>query len=177
MVFSKVFVGFLTTFGKTKKQKKNNPISKGGSETFQTLFSWFSRRFFWFSFVFFCMFGFLEGFCWFCKNLRENQTTKKTNPISKGGSETFKNFVFLVFPKVLLVFFGFLLYFWFSRRFLLVFKKPSGKPKNQTRPNPWVSFRSQKFQKNIALLRSGVWNALRWVQPPRSAFTSPTVFG
>ena len=36
-------------------------------------------------FVFFCMFGFLYLFILFCKNLRENQKTKKTNPYPRVG--------------------------------------------------------------------------------------------
>ena len=83
---------------------------------------WFSRRIF-----------------WFCKNLRENQKNKKQN-ISKGESETFKNFVFVGFPEgcfgVLwfsLVFLGFL------EGFFLFLFKPSGKPK-KTKNKPMGSF-------------------------------------
>ena len=47
-------------------------------------------------------FGFSRRFSWFCKNFREHQQTKNNKSISKGGSETFNNFVLLVFPKVLL---------------------------------------------------------------------------
>ena len=58
------------------------------------------------------LFGFPE--CLFPKNLRENQKTNKTKPISKGGSETSKHFVVLVLPNVSLVFFGLLCYCWLS---------------------------------------------------------------
>ena len=84
------------------------------------MYFWFSRR-----------------ICWFCKNLRENQKNKKNKPISKGGSETFKNFVFLVVPNVLLVFFGFLLYCWFYRVIFCFFLKTFGKTKKQKKPNPY----------------------------------------
>ena len=52
------------------------------------------------------MFGFLEGFVGFVKTFGKTKKTKKN--ISKGESETFKNFVLLVVPNVCLVFFGFL---------------------------------------------------------------------
>ena len=72
--------------------------------------------------VFWVVFGFLL-YCWFSirfflfsKNFRDNQTIKTTKSISKGGSETFKKLVLLVLPKVVLIFFGFLWYFWFSQR-------------------------------------------------------------
>ena len=81
--------------------------------------------FFWFSLVFFGIFGFLEGFFGFVKTFGKTKKTNKNKPISKGESETFKNFVFLVFPNVCLVFFGFLLYFWFSRRFFVFFTSPT----------------------------------------------------
>ena len=107
MVFPKVFL-FLKTLGETKKSKKTNPYPKVGLKPLNILFVWFSRRLFWFSLVFVCIVGFLEGLL-FSNNFRENQKIKKKN-ISKGGSETFKNFVCLVFPKVVLVFFCFLWY-------------------------------------------------------------------
>ena len=62
--------------------------------------------------------GFPEGFLGFLKTFGKTKKTNKTKPISKGG--TFKHFVFLVFPKLFLVFFGFLWYFWFSRSFFKV---------------------------------------------------------
>ena len=61
--FPEGFFGFLKTFGKTKKPNKTKPISKGGSETFKNfVFFWFSRKYFWFSLVFFGIFGFPEAF-------------------------------------------------------------------------------------------------------------------
>ena len=87
------------------------------------------------SLVFVCIFGFLEGFCWLCKNLRENQTNKKN--ISKGGSETFKKPYLLVFPKVFLVFFGCLLYCWFSRKVFVGFVKTFGKTKQTKKTNQY----------------------------------------
>ena len=125
-----------------KQKKKTYP--RVSLKPLKTLYVWFSRRFCWFSLVVFCIFGFLECFVGFVKtlgktkhtkdhnkNLRENQQNKNNKPISKGESETFKNFVFLVFPKCLLVCFGFLLYFWFSRMFCWFCKKPLGKPNIQ----------------------------------------------
>ena len=56
------------------------------------------------------LFGFLvfPKVVWgFLKTFGKTKKTNKTKPIFKGGSETFKNFVFLVFPKVFLVGFVF----------------------------------------------------------------------
>ena len=115
VVFPKVFL-FLKTLGETKKSKKTNPYPKVGLKPLNILFVWFSRRLFWFSLVFVCIVGFLEGLL-FSNNFRENQKIKKKN-ISKGGSETFKNFVCLVFPNVFFCFcFVFFCICWFSRRF------------------------------------------------------------
>ena len=58
---SLMFFGCVKAFGKTKN-KKVKPISKGGSETFNNLVFWCFRSFVWFSLVFFCIFGFPEGF-------------------------------------------------------------------------------------------------------------------
>ena len=129
------------TSGKPKKtnenqENQNNKVFKGFRPTLGyvffllLLFVWFSRRF-------------LEN----QQNIRETQTyqkpfgkTKKTNKknISKGGSETFKNFVFLVFP----IWCG---CFWFSLVCLVfpnvffVFQKLLGQPKkNQTHIQWWV---------------------------------------
>ena len=73
-----------------------------------------------------CLFGFLwlslycwfsRRFVWFSKNLLENNNNKNKQTISKGGSETFKNCVFLclfslcllvVFSLVVFCIFGFL---------------------------------------------------------------------
>ena len=120
LVFSNLCVGFVKkAFGKTSKTNKTNPYPRVGLKPFKNcvflvvpnvllvffgclLYLWFSRRMF-----------------WFCTNLRENNKTNK--PISKGGSETFKNCVVFVFRNVFWVFFGFLLYVWFSRMFCWVF--------------------------------------------------------
>ena len=95
--FLYVFVGFVKTFGKTKKNKKENTYSRVGLKPLKTCLFLFSRRFFWFSLVVFCIFVFSRMFVWFCENLRENQKNKKQN-ISKGGHETFKN-LFFGFPE------------------------------------------------------------------------------
>ena len=60
--------------------------------------------------------GFPEGFFGFLKTFGKTAKTNKTKPISKGGSETFKNLFFLGSPKLFLDFFGFL---WFSLVFLV----------------------------------------------------------
>ena len=71
-----------------------------------------------FSLVFCGIFDFLEGVFCFVKTFGKIKTTK--NNISKGGSETFKQTLFLlVFPKVFLVVFSFL---WFSFVFSVVSK-------------------------------------------------------
>ena len=102
--FSQRFLVFWKPSGKPKNYKKNiytkrkgKKLSKGGSEIFKSFVLLFSRRFFWFSLVVFCIFVFSRMFVWFCENLRENQKNKKQN-ISKGGHETFKN-LFFGFPE------------------------------------------------------------------------------
>ena len=74
---------------------------------------------FWFSLILFCFFGFSYGFCWFLKAFGKTTTTTttthKTNPYPRVGLKPLNTFV--GFPEGFLVFFGFLLYFWFSRRF------------------------------------------------------------
>ena len=96
----------------------------------------FSRRFL--LVVFGCLLYLLfsRWFCWFSKNLRENQTSKNTKPISKGGSETFKHFVLCCFPEGVFVFFGCLLYLLFSRMFVC-FLKTFGKTKQTKKTNPY----------------------------------------
>ena len=98
----------------------------------------FSRRFLFVVFGFLLYFWFSQMFVWFSKNLRENQqTTNKNKPISKGRSETFKNFVCFVFPKVCLVFFGVLLYCLFSLRCCWCSKKTFGKTNKTNKTNPY----------------------------------------
>ena len=93
------------------------------------LYFWFSRRFF-----------------WFFKNLRENPKTKNNKPISKGGSETFKHlFSFFVFPKVFLIFFGFLWYFWFSRTFFGFSKNLRENQKTTKQTYPSVGLKPLTF--------------------------------
>ena len=110
------------TLGKTKKPKffkvSDLPLDMG----LVFLVFWFFQ----------CFFGF-PSFAW------ENQKTKKTKPISKGRSETLKNFGFLVFPNVFLVFFGFLWFFWFFLCFLIFATKPKNIEKTITpkKPNPY----------------------------------------
>ena len=120
----------------------------------KTLFCWFSRRFCWFYFV--CL-VFSKDFG-FVKNLRENKTNKQNKPISKGESETFKNFVLLVFPKVLLVFFGCLLYFWFSRMFCWFCKNLRENQQKQTKTN--ISKGESETFKNFGCL---VFPNIFWV--------------
>ena len=84
-------------------------LFKGGPPSTQN----HSQMFVWFSLVFFGIVGFPKGFCGFLKTFGKTKQPNKTKPISKGGSETFKNFGCLVFPKV---FVGRL---WFSLVFLV----------------------------------------------------------
>ena len=113
--FSRRFVWFdKKTFGKTAK---TNPYPRVGMKPLTTLFFWFSRRCLFVFFGFLWYLRFSRRFVCFGENLREN---RKNKPISKGGYETFKNLFFLVFPNVFLVFFGFLLYWCFSRSFFKV---------------------------------------------------------
>ena len=114
--FSRRFCWFSKNLRENQQNKKRNPYPRVGLKPLNTVCLIFPKVF-WVFFGFLLYFWFSRRFFGFSKNLRENQQNKKTKPISKGGSETFKNFVLLVFPKVFLVFFGFLLYFWFPRRF------------------------------------------------------------
>ena len=82
----------------------------------------------------------------FCRNLRENQKKTKKN-ISKGGSETFKNFVVFVFPKVFLIVFGFLWYFWFSRRFCWFCKNLRENQKNKKNKKTYPRVGLKPFKK------------------------------
>ena len=88
-VFSKVFL-VCKNLGENRKTKtkKTNPYPRVGLKPLNTLFLVFPKVF-WFSLVFFSILGFSKVF-WFCKNFGENKEN-----ISKGGSETFKNFVVL----------------------------------------------------------------------------------
>ena len=107
-----------------------------GLKLLKTVFCWFSRGFLGVSFVFFCTFGVIESFCGFVKIFgKPKNNIKKNKPISKGGSDTFKNFVWLVFPKVVCGFFGFLLGFWFSKA--CGFLKTFGGTKQTTKTNPY----------------------------------------
>ena len=119
--------------GKKRKQKKTYP--RVGLKHLKTLVS----------LVVFCMFG-CQSVFWLSKNLRENQQTKKNKPISKGGSETFQNFVFLVFPKV------FVCFLWFSFVCLVFpkvfcFLKTFGKTnKNNNKKQPISKGGSETFK-------------------------------
>ena len=111
--FLYVFVGVLKTFGKTKKTNKTKPISKGGSETVQNFVLFVFPKVFLvlFGFLLYCWFSLM--FFWLSKNLRENNK-KKTYP--RVGLKPSTTLFFFVFPNDVLVFVGFLWYFWFSRR-------------------------------------------------------------
>ena len=115
------------TLGTTNKHK----VFKGFRPTLGYVFLflfWFSRRYFWCSLVFLF---FSKVFFWFCKNFRENQTTKQTNPYPRVSLKPLKTLLFVFVPNVLFVFFGFLLYCWFSLRCFWFCKKLSGNQKNK----------------------------------------------
>ena len=96
--FSRRIFWFCKNLRENQTTKKTKPISKGESETLlNTLFFWLFLIFVWFSLVFFGIFGFLEGFFGFVKTFGKTNKTKNNKPISKGGSETFKNIVFFCF--------------------------------------------------------------------------------
>ena len=83
------------TLGNTTQTTKCLKVSDPPLDMF--LFVWLFLVFQKICLVFFGMFGFFQTFVWFCKkNLRENQTNKNKQNISKGESETFKNFVVFV---------------------------------------------------------------------------------
>ena len=71
----------LKTIGKTNKQKTTKTISKGGSETFKHFVFLLFLMFFWFSLVFFCIFGFPEGFFGFLKTLGKTTKNKQQTHI------------------------------------------------------------------------------------------------
>ena len=123
--FSRMFVWFTKHLRKNKKKqkRKTNPYPRLGLKPLKTLlflrfFPDVVLCFIWFYFV--CLV--FPTVFWFSKNLRENQKPNKTKPISKGGFETFKNFVFVFsqcFCWFSLVFFGILGFpeccCWFSK--------------------------------------------------------------
>ena len=115
-----------------QKQTRPNPYPRVGLKPLKTLFFGVFPKVL---FVLFCMFGFPEGFVRFLNTSGKTKQTNKTKPISKGASETFKNFILLVFPKVLFVLFCCLLFVWFSRRFFGILKTfgKTNKP-NKTEP-------------------------------------------
>jgi len=63
--------------------------------------------------------GFPEGFFGFLKTFGKTENQTRPNPYPRVGLKPLKT-LFLVFPKVCLVVFGFLWYFWFSRSFFKV---------------------------------------------------------
>jgi len=82
-----------------RAKTKNKPTSKGGFETFKNVvFLVFPKGFLVFPKFCLVFFGFPKCFC-FLKALGKTKN-QKNKPISKGVSETFKNFIF-----------------WFSQRF------------------------------------------------------------
>ena len=87
--------------------------------------------FLWFSLYFW----FARGIFWFCKNLRENQTKKKTYPrVSLKPLKTCFLGLFLMSFGFSLVFVGFLLYFWFSRGICWFCKDLRENPPKKTYP-------------------------------------------
>ena len=112
--FSRRFCWFCKNLRENQKNKKKT-YPRVSLKPLNTLFVWLFLMFCWFSLVFFCICGYLEGFVGFVKTFGKTTKNKETKNISKGESETFKNLVLFVVPNVCLVFFGFLLYVWFSR--------------------------------------------------------------
>ena len=107
--------------------------------------------------VFFCFLWYLRfpgKFFLFKKTFGKTAKTNKTKPISKGGSETFKTLFLLVFPKVLLVFFGFLWYCWFSRSFLLFSKNLRENKKNKQGLQPHFPLPPLLLSKPLLVFRS-----------------------
>ena len=96
-----------------------------------------------------------------CFNLRENQKNKNTKPISKGGSETFKNFVFWFSRRFFFVFFGFLWYCWFSRCFF-GFLKTLGKTKKNKNTKSISKAGSETFKNLCFLVVPKVFVGVLW---------------
>ena len=108
--FSRRIFWFCKNLRENNKNKKNKPISKGESETFNFVCLVFHISF-GFSLVFFGIFGFLEGFFGFVKTFGKTKTTNKSNPYPRVSLKPLTLFVwFFIF------FFGFL---WFSLVFLV----------------------------------------------------------
>ena len=121
LVFPKVFRKQKKPSRKPKIPKKTKENQKKHRETKKTMFLKVSDPPLGYGFVFFvllvfpkvllvffCMFGFLKSCLGFVKTFGKTKKTTKRKNISKGESETFKNFVFVGFPDGV---FGFV---WFS---------------------------------------------------------------
>ena len=76
-----------------------------GLKPLTTLFLLFSRRFFWFSLVFFCIVGFPDGFYKTKKTFgKTKKKQKKTNPYPRVGLKPLTT-LFFGFPEGFFVFF------------------------------------------------------------------------
>ena len=98
--------GFCLLFENLRENQKTkrNPYLRVGLKPLKTCLLGFAEGFVGFLCFCFCVFGFPEGVFGFLKTFGETKKQNKTKPISKGGSETFKHFVLLVFPKVVVGF-------------------------------------------------------------------------
>ena len=134
-------------FGKTKtnkKQKKRNlrenqqkllenqkktKCFKGFRPTLKYGFVFFIV---WFSLMCFCVFVF-RIFVNFLKTFGKTKKTNNNNnkQYPRVGLKPLKTVLLLVFPKVVLVFFGFLLYVWFSLTFVWFSKNLRENQKNK----------------------------------------------
>ena len=139
---SRMICWFCKNLRENKKKQQKEIYPRVSLKPFKQMFCWLFLMCFWCSLVFFGIFGFPEGFFGFLKSFGKTKKNKQKKYISKGESETFKNFVVLVVPNIILVFFGFLLYFWFSQRFCW-FSKILRENK-KTNPYPRVSLKPLK---------------------------------
>ena len=137
--FPECCFGFLKTFGKTNNTKENQrkPKKPSGNTQKQTKCLKVSDAPLDMGLVLFCCLAFPKVFRK-QKNLRENQKNKENQ---KKNRENQTNKVFKGFRPTLGYGFGLVCFFGFPECFLRKPKKHSGKPKKQTRPNPYPRVR------------------------------------
>ena len=123
--FSRGICWFCKNLRENQQQHKTKPISKGESETLKKKVVCVFPNVFGFSLVFFCIFGFLEGFVGFVKTFGKTKKTKKQNPYPRVSLKPLKLCFCWFCPNAFLVFFGFLWYVWFSRWFFVLFTSPT----------------------------------------------------
>ena len=108
---------------------------------------------------------FPEGF-WGClKTFGKTTKTKKTNPYARVGLKPLKTCVLFVFPKVLLVFVGFMLFCCFPEGFF-GFLKTFGKTNEPKKLNPYPRVGLKPLKTVVSFcFPDGFWFSLVFVFP------------